>query len=174
MNQQKTGAFLRELRKNRGLTQEAAAEQFGVTSRTVSRWENGNNMPDLDILLELSDFYNVDLRELLNGERKDEKMNTELKETVLEVAAYSSEEKSRLLKKMHIFFIAGLAGMAVFLAIHLFGAGDTSPGDCIAAFGLGIASGMLLLGVIFTSRYAVKIRNLKMRLLRKQEGEEKS
>ena len=67
MDQQKIGAFLKVLRKQKGLTQEQIAEKFNVSSRTVSRWENGNNMPDLDVLIEISDFYEVDLRELLDG-----------------------------------------------------------------------------------------------------------
>jgi transcriptional regulator, xre family len=40
-------------------------------------------MPDLDVLIELSDFYVVDLRKILSGERNDEYMNEEVKETVL-------------------------------------------------------------------------------------------
>ena len=68
MNQQKIGVFLKVLRKQKGLTQEQIAEKFNVSNRTVSRWENGNNMPDLDILIEISDYYEVDLRELLDGE----------------------------------------------------------------------------------------------------------
>jgi transcriptional regulator with XRE-family HTH domain len=95
MNMIKTGKFLQELRKEKELTQEQLAEQLGVARRTVSRWETGNNMPDLDILVELSDLYSVDLREILSGERKSETMDQELKETVLQVADYSSEEKNK-------------------------------------------------------------------------------
>lgn len=54
MDQQKIGAFLKVLRKQKGLTQEQIAEKFNVSSRTVSRWENGNNMPDLDVLIEIA------------------------------------------------------------------------------------------------------------------------
>lgn len=50
MDQKKTGYFLKKLRKERGITQEQLAETFGVAGRTVSRWETGSNMPDLDIL----------------------------------------------------------------------------------------------------------------------------
>ena len=47
MNQIKIGEFLKELRKEKRLTQEQFAEQFNVSRRSVSRWETGNNMPDL-------------------------------------------------------------------------------------------------------------------------------
>ena len=124
-------------------------------------------MPDLDILLELADFYSVDLREILDGERKSEQMNEELKETVLQVADYSNEEKARLLKRMHWMFIAGLIGFIVFLVITLLGLDTVSPYEGIGSFGLGIAFGMIVIGVIFTSRYASRIREFKMRLLGK-------
>ena len=163
----KVGAFLQTLRKEKGLTQEQLAEQVGVARRTVSRWETGSNMPDLDILLELADFYSVDLRGILDGERKSEQMNEELKETVLQVADYSNEEKARLLKRMHWMFIAGLIGFIVFLVITLLGLDTVSPYEGIGSFGLGIAFGMIVIGVIFTSRYASRIREFKMRLLGK-------
>ena len=89
MNQIKIGEFLKELRKEKGLTQEQFAEQFNVSRRSVSRWETGNNMPDLDTLVEMADYYEIDLRELLDGERKSENMNEEVKETVLKVGPMS-------------------------------------------------------------------------------------
>lgn len=167
MDMIKTGSFLQELRKEKGLTQEQLADQLGVARRTVSRWETGNNMPDLDILVELADRYSVDLREILSGERKNEQMNEELKETVLQVADYTSEEKARLLKRMHWLFIAGLLGFSTFLIITLLGLESTAPYEAIGSFGLGIAFGMIILGVIFTGRHAAKIREFKLRLLGK-------
>ena len=95
MNQQKIGEFLKELRKQKGLTQEQFAEIVNVSNRTVSRWENGNNLPDLDILIEISDYYEIDLRELLNGEKKGEKMHKEVEETVLKAVAYTNNKTER-------------------------------------------------------------------------------
>ena len=89
MDQQKTGRFLKELRKEKGLTQEQVAEHFNVAGRTVSRWETGSNMPDLSMLAEISSFYEVDIREIIDGERKSEKMDNELKETLEKVADYN-------------------------------------------------------------------------------------
>ena len=72
-------------------------------------------MPDLDTLIEMADYYEIDLRELLDGERKSEKMNEELKETVLKVAEYSNSEKEVKRKKLNKCFIIG--GICFFLGI---------------------------------------------------------
>ena len=72
MDQKKTGNFLKQLRKEKSLTQEQLAEMLNVSSRSVSRWETGCNMPELSILAELSAFYNVDMKEILNGETNNE------------------------------------------------------------------------------------------------------
>ena len=95
MDQKKIGSFMKELRKQKGLTQEQLAEQFGVSDRTVSRWENGNNMPDLSLLVEMADYYDVDIRELIDGERKSEKMESELKDTLQKVADYGDSQKRK-------------------------------------------------------------------------------
>lgn len=111
----KMGKFIQELRKGKGMTQEQLAEKLGVSQRTVSRWETGSNMPDLDILIELSDFYETDLREILSGERRSERMDREMKETVMQVADYSNEGKIRMRRRMVriilllVFLIAVLA-----------------------------------------------------------------
>ena len=99
MNQKKIGSFLKELRNEKGITQEQAAEKFGVTQRTVSRWETGNNMPDVSMLVYLAEFYDVDVREIIDGERKSETMNEEVKETLGKVADYTEAMNTRAMKK---------------------------------------------------------------------------
>ena len=158
MNIAKIGKLLQTLRKEKGITQEQLAEQVGVTRRTVSRWETGSNMPDLDVLIA------VDLRKILSGERNDEYMNEEVKETVLCVAAYSNEEKRRLLQRIHWIFIIGLMGIVAFLMIVLLKLETTAPYEMMGSFGLGLGFGTLFLGAIFTGRNVTKIRNLKMKM----------
>ena len=51
VDRKRSGEFLKSLRKEKALTQEQLAEQFGVSARTVSRWETGSNMPDLAVLI---------------------------------------------------------------------------------------------------------------------------
>ena len=75
---QKDWSFLKQCRKEKNLTQEQLAEKFEVSARTVSRWETGINMPDLSILVQLAEYYDVEMRELLDGERS-QTMNKEMK-----------------------------------------------------------------------------------------------
>ena len=69
MDMQKVGTFLSELRKERNLTQDELGEQIGVTNKTVSRWENGNYLPPVEMLQILSKLFDVSINEILNGER---------------------------------------------------------------------------------------------------------
>ncbi len=163
MDQMKIGMFFKELRKEKGLTQEQLAERLRVSRRTVSRWETGSNMPDLDILIEMSDYYEVELRELLDGERKGVKMDKELEETVLKVADYSNDEKQKLTGRMHILFIGGLVAAVVYLILLFTDRAD----NFLGGFCQGVTLGMMIVGVIMTSKYAARIRAFKKRILAK-------
>ncbi len=67
MDQIKMGKFIAALRKEKGLTQEKLGEKLGVTNKTVSRWENGNYMPDVEMLSLLSEEFGVSINELISG-----------------------------------------------------------------------------------------------------------
>lgn len=95
MDLKKIGGFLKEVRKEKGMTQEQLAETLGVSGRTISRWETGANMPDLSILIVLADYYGIEIKDILDGERKSEVMDHELKETLSKVAGYSELQKER-------------------------------------------------------------------------------
>ena len=99
MNQIKIGEFLKELRKEKGLTQEQLAEQFNVSRRSVSRWETGNNMPDLSMLITLAEYYEVDVKEIIDGKRKSENMNEEMKDTLEKVASYNEMLNLKSMRK---------------------------------------------------------------------------
>lgn len=108
MDMQKIGSFLKELRKEKGLTQEQFAEILGVAGRTVSRWETASNMPDLSILIQIAEFYDVEVSEILDGERKDDKMDKELKDTLTKVADYSEADKIKRAKISNTAFLVTL------------------------------------------------------------------
>ena len=120
IDQVKIGMFLKELRKSKEKTQEEIAEMFGVSSRSVSRWENGNTMPDISVLIELADYYNVDLREILNGERKVNNMNADLKETLVMVADYTNEEKKKLVGSLYSMIWTCIVAFGILIFINVF------------------------------------------------------
>ena len=91
MNQKKIGDFLRKLRYEKELTQIQLAEILFVSNKSVSRWEKGKSLPDIDILMKLAHFYDVSLEELLDGQRNEMANNTE--STALKVAEFENEEK---------------------------------------------------------------------------------
>lgn len=72
MNQVKIGKYIACLRKEAGLTQEKLGEKLGVTNKTVSRWENGNYMPDIEMFGLLAKEFNVTVNDLLAGEKTAE------------------------------------------------------------------------------------------------------
>ena len=106
MDQKKIGNFLKDLRKANGFTQEQVAEKLGTSSRTISRWETGAYMPDISLLVAIAEMYDVDVREIIDGERKEENMNSEVKEVAVKMADYSTMEKKTMLKWIKLMSIA--------------------------------------------------------------------
>ncbi|MBQ6292943.1 MAG: helix-turn-helix domain-containing protein [Lachnospiraceae bacterium] len=123
METQKMSAFLRELRKERGLTQEQAAEELFVSSKTLSRWETGATIPDLETLMKLAEYYKVDIKELIDGERRepDEDPAVQQQSSLQAVAEYGSQREKRSVKqavlRVLIVFLV-LAGIYAFFRIR--------------------------------------------------------
>lgn len=59
------GRHLKELRVEKGLSQQKLGEQLGFCNQTISFWENNSREPDLDTLLKISHYFDVSLEELL-------------------------------------------------------------------------------------------------------------
>ena len=108
LDQKKTGQFLKTLRNEKGLTQEQLAKHFNVSNRSVSRWETGSNLPDISLLVEIADFYDVDVREIIDGERKSEMMDNETREVADKMAVYAGNEKNNLLRFIQVASIVGV------------------------------------------------------------------
>lgn len=73
MDQNKIGNLIKELRKKDNLTQEKFAEKYGVTYQAVSKWENGKNIPDISLLKQICDDYNINIDDLLKGKNNSNK-----------------------------------------------------------------------------------------------------
>ncbi len=72
LNQEKIGKFIAEQRKNKSMTQKQMAEQLSVSDKAVSKWETGKSMPDNSLLMELCTLLEINVNELLSGEKLSE------------------------------------------------------------------------------------------------------
>ena len=157
MDQKEIGSFLRELRREQGITQEQFAEKLGVSARTVSRGETGSNMPDLDVLVELADFYDVDLRDIFNGQRRESDMNAELKDTLLQAADYTNDIKEKITKRVNYMFIGGITAMAIYIiSLYLVPEDAGGAAGFVQGITLGISFAMLIMGMIITGPFGEK------------------
>lgn len=110
MDSKKIGAFIAVNRKKKGLTQEQLGERLGVTNKTISRWENGNYMPDLSMLEPLSKELGITLNELLAGEEiREEESAACAEKNLISAIDYSVKKIKNEHKKISIcIMIAGI------------------------------------------------------------------
>ena len=122
VDQVKIGNFLKKLRKEKGITQEQLAEILNVSGRTVSRWETGNNMPDISILVDIADYYDISIPEIISGERKSEMMNEEERKIAKTMSDYATTEKEKIFKEMKLQSVMGVCALVLYWILHETGA----------------------------------------------------
>ncbi len=184
MDQRKIGAYLKELRQNKKMTQQELAEKLGVSNRSVSRWETGATMPDFDLLIELARFYDVGVDAILDGgetasvvaghercetsinKSQEEDMDKETEALLTKIAEYENTGLATYSKRMMAMFIVAVGCMGVFAAIDIAGLWDTYPYEAIANIALGFILGTLLTGIIYSSGKLARIKAAKRRLLK--------
>ncbi|MBR2710938.1 MAG: helix-turn-helix domain-containing protein, partial [Bacilli bacterium] len=109
MNLIKIGKFIADCRKKKNLTQEQLAEKLYITDRAVSKWERGISLPDADKMLDLCNILDINVNELLSGEKIDmkdyEKKNEEL---LLELAKQDELKNKRLITDMWVLTITAV------------------------------------------------------------------
>lgn len=116
MDQVKTGRFIKACRKEKNFTQREVAERLNISEKTVSKWETGNGLPEVGLMLPLCELLEISVNELLSGERLDEKKYFEKAEQNIMSLI---QEKAEAKKKLIIAFITGFAMLAAGLTIIL-------------------------------------------------------
>lgn len=112
MDQEKIGKFIQECRKEQGFTQATLAEKLGITDRAVSKWETGKSMPDASIMLELCGLLEINVNELLSGERLTMENYKEMAEENLLLMHKMEEEANR--KLLSLEWVIGYTGSITF------------------------------------------------------------
>ena len=112
------GEQIKNYRKTARLTQEQVANYLGVSTPAVNKWEKGSNMPDISILVDIADYYDISIPEIINGERKSEIMNEEERKIAKTMSDYATTEKEKIFKEMKIQSIMGVCALVLYWILH--------------------------------------------------------
>ena len=132
MDSKKIGAFIAVNRKAKGFTQEQLGEKLGVSNKTISRWENGNYMPDLSLLEPLSRELGISLNELLAGEKIEKEKAIEYSEQNLISTIDYTEKKIKNVHREISMFIMGAGILMCICSFTVFPSAPVYPPSCLA------------------------------------------
>lgn len=169
MDQVKIGKFIAQCRNEKNLTQEALGEKLCVTNKTISRWENGHYLPDIEMMQLLSKEFNISINELISGEKiKDSDYKEKAEENlivVLENSSFNLKEKIEFHKKKwlkeHILdiVISIIAWIVVIVALKL---------QNVEGYLIGTISGLLSI-FLYVVRYNQMMIYVEDRVYKKIE-----
>lgn len=122
LNQEKTGKFMAEMRRQQNLTQKQLAEKVGVSDKTVSKWETGRSMPDNAIIMDVCLLLNISVNELLSGEKFSEehymgRAEENMLELVKETEYHKRKGKWTIFGTIFSFIMLVLACIFVVLSV---------------------------------------------------------
>ncbi len=116
MDQIKTGKFIASERKNKNMTQRQLADKLMISDKTVSKWECGNGMPEVSLMLPLCEILEINVNELLSGERLEEKeYQKKAEENMVELMREKQESKHKII----VGVIAAFMGISTLLVCVL-------------------------------------------------------
>ncbi len=124
-------------------------------------------MPDFSMLIQIADYFGVGIEKILDEERKVESTESKAEEVFLKITDYNSGENMKFYKKLNRLFLLAIATFVVFMIIDIQGLGDIELYESIESYMLGLVLGALVVGTLYTSRYMSKIKDFKMRILRR-------
>ena len=145
LDQKKTGMFISEMRKEKGLTQKQLASEIGVSDKAVSKWENGRGMPDTSLIPDLCRVLGINLNELLSGERLSEDAYSGKAENNMVELIKNNEKAKRENTGSAIGTIIGI----VFLCLFVYGITIISGGMTQIIWFLDAPSLVAVLGIQF-------------------------
>lgn len=118
----KFGAFVAELRKEKGITQKELAEKLCISDKAISKWETGNSIPDVSLLVPLAEILGVSVTELLECRRMEVPESMDKNQTdnlVKKVIELSAEERAKRRKRnISIYFLCVVICVIEFLCIY--------------------------------------------------------
>ncbi len=116
----KIGQFIKSLRKENSVTQREVAERLNVSEKTISKWETGNGMPEVSIMLPLCKLFGISINELLSGERLDEKQYVEKAEENMAMLVDRTTPRKKIVISTISCILVILSSLALILISALF------------------------------------------------------
>lgn len=144
MNQKQIGNFITKKRKEKNLTQMQLAEILGVSNKTVSKWENGNCMPDYSVIKPLCKELEITVSELMDGEEKSDTSQTaeDMRIMLLLRRVHSLERQNKIIYG----FLVVILGVTFLVFSRLLG--GTNFTDFFSGLFLGLSIGLMITGII--------------------------
>ena len=118
MNQEKTGKFIAEKRKEKSLTQQELADILGISNKTVSKWECGNGLPEVSLMMPLCEASGISVNELLSGEELDNTYVEKAEENFIELI--KEKENNKLSNQKHVLWQIGSVFLTIVIWLVLF------------------------------------------------------
>lgn len=118
MEQVKIGKFIQEMRKAQSLTQRELAEKLNISDKTVSKWETGNGLPEVGLMLPLCEVLGISVNELLSGERLDEKQyfkkaEENIMDLLMDLLKEKAEAKKKIVLSLFIMLMAMISAVTL-------------------------------------------------------------
>ena len=115
MDNKKFGDFIKELRKEKQLTQKELGEKLNITDKAISKWERGLSFPDIAVLKDLAEFFEIGILELLNGER-GKKQEIDIEKAIQEaIENYKNIEEKKKEKVKKVKKRIGIISIIIFV-----------------------------------------------------------
>lgn len=146
----KIGKFIAECRKKKSITQEELAEKLFITDRAVSKWERGLSLPDADKMLELCRILDINVNELLIGEKinmKDYEKKTD--ELLVELAKQEEVKNKKMITDMYVL---GFTTIVFYIGITMLASYTLGEGTLF-----GIIVGIATIILVIVALYALKL-----------------
>lgn len=137
MDQVITGRFIKECRKQKGLTQQELADRIGVSDKTVSKWECGNGLPEVSLMLPLCGALGISVNELLTGTRLEgEDYRRSAEEKLL--AYRRLEERNNKLKLILEIFLCVIGVSVLVCNVVVCACAQLQKGYAVALVGVAV------------------------------------
>ena len=116
MDNERVGSFIRDLRKEKGLTQKELASKLGLTDKAISKWERGLGCPDISLLEDIADYLDVSVLELIKGKRLDSGSKYNNKD-IIDTMKYSRKSITGVVRKNYKIFACAVMGILIIFLV---------------------------------------------------------